>query len=262
MRKSFTILLASLALPLLSPPTSADPGIQETPTAFPALAMPPDVDGLFGLPKRFPDGRETYLADLKREAEKLGLPGELADAVAHVESSYQPNATGAAGEVGLMQILPSTASMLGHRGSWSELFEPELNIRYGVRYLARAWQLASGDVCRALMKYRAGHGEERMTPLSIQYCARARAHLAAIGSPLAKGMGIVDAKLEQALSALSNAGSGMRQIASTSARIVRGRRGRSRTPEDSRRFWAAHEARIKAINARLAGSRLRIMSGT
>jgi hypothetical protein len=35
------------------------------------------------------------------------------------------------------------------------------------------------------MKYRAGHGEERMSERSVEYCRRARAHLAAIGSPLA-----------------------------------------------------------------------------
>src|SRR4029453_10151459 len=35
------------------------------------------------------------------------------------------------------------------------------------------------------MKYRAGWGEERMSPLSVEYCRRARSHLAAIGSPLA-----------------------------------------------------------------------------
>src|SRR3954449_4701365 len=46
----------------------------------------------------------------------------------------------------------------------------------------------NGDVCRALMKFRAGWGEERMTPLSVEYCRRARGHLAAIGSPLAGGV--------------------------------------------------------------------------
>jgi ABC-type uncharacterized transport system substrate-binding protein len=30
------------------------------------------------------------------------------------------------------------------------------------------------------MKYRAGHGEEQMTPLSVEYCRRAREHLAQV----------------------------------------------------------------------------------
>jgi len=86
-----------------------------------------------------------------------------------------------------MQIRPETAAMLGFSGGVTDLFEPETNIRYGVRYLARAWQLAQGDVCRTLMKYRAGWGNETMTPLSVEYCRRAKGHLAAIGSPLAGG---------------------------------------------------------------------------
>src|SRR5204862_75646 len=77
------------------------------------------------------------------------------------------------------------AALLGYRGTDAGLAEPTINVRYGVAYLARAWRLAAGDLCRALMKYRAGHGEERMTPLSVEYCRRARAHLAATGSPLA-----------------------------------------------------------------------------
>jgi hypothetical protein len=65
------------------------------------------------------------------------------------------------------------------------LAEPETNIRYGIEYLAQAWRLSGGDLCQALMKYRTGHREERMTPHSVEYCRRARLHLAAIGSPLA-----------------------------------------------------------------------------
>jgi len=38
-----------------------------------------------------------------------------------------------------------------------------VNIHYGVTYLSQAWRLANGDLCRALMKYRAGHGEEMMS---------------------------------------------------------------------------------------------------
>src|SRR5215218_5784734 len=78
------------------------------------------------------------------------------------------------GEVGLMQIRPRTAALLGYNGKAADLFVPETNVRLGVAYLARAWQLAKGDVCRALMKYRAGWGEERMTPLSVEYCRRVR----------------------------------------------------------------------------------------
>jgi Transglycosylase SLT domain len=154
--------------------------------------LPPVIEGLIGMPPTHTPGRRAYLDTIRREAEQAGLPADVADAVAQVESAYDPGAVGGVGEVGLMQLRPTTAAMLGYQGTLNGLFEPETNIRYGVMYLARAWQLANGDLCRALMKYRAGHGEERMTPLSVEYCRRVRSHLATIGSPL--GAGAVPAK--------------------------------------------------------------------
>jgi hypothetical protein len=152
-----------------------------------SVPLPPAITELFGLPKTYTKGRSAYLEILTRYAEQTDLPPAIADAVIRVESSFNPHAVGGVGEVGLMQIRPETAAMLGFSGGVTDLFEPETNIRYGVRYLARAWQLAQGDVCRTLMKYRAGWGNETMTPLSVEYCRRAKGHLAAIGSPLAAG---------------------------------------------------------------------------
>src|SRR5438477_784419 len=75
--------------------------------------------------------------------------------------------------------------MLGFIGSTAELAKPEVNIHYGVIYLSKAWRLAGGDLCRALMKYRAGHGEEIMTSRSQIYCNRARNRLVAMNSAFA-----------------------------------------------------------------------------
>jgi Transglycosylase SLT domain len=117
---------------------------------------------------------------ITQEAERTGLDPPLVDAVIKVESDYRPDVIGAAGEIGLMQVRPSTARLLGFGGTDRELAEPATNVRLGVTYLAKAWSLAHGDLCRALMKYRAGHGEEQMTPLSVEYCRRAREHLAQV----------------------------------------------------------------------------------
>ena len=170
---------------LLSSGATAEP---TSAVDFPALPLPPRIDALIGLPQTFTGGRREYLDLVTRAAEQAGLPPAVADSVAHVESRYNPSAFGGVGEIGLMQVRPETAAMLGHAGGVSALFVPEVNVRYGVMYLARAWQLADGDLCRALMKYRAGWGEERISPLSAEYCRRAREHLASIGSPLAAGM--------------------------------------------------------------------------
>jgi soluble lytic murein transglycosylase-like protein len=126
-------------------------------------------------------GREEYLALIRTQAERNALPAAVAEAVTHVESGYHPGKIGKVGEIGLMQIRPATAATLGFRGHYLELADPATNIRYGVAYLARAWRLAEGDLCRALMKYRAGHRQERMSPLSRKYCALAKTYLKETG---------------------------------------------------------------------------------
>jgi hypothetical protein len=125
-----------------------------------------------------------YRQIAESEARRTGVPRQIVDAVMRVESGYDPSASGLAGEVGLMQILPGTAAMLGFHGTMEELREPSTNIRLGVTYLAQAWRLAGGDLCTTVMKYRAGHGETRFSFLSVEYCRRIRAHLATLGFPI------------------------------------------------------------------------------
>lgn len=129
-------------------------------------------------------GRSDYPAIIAREAASAGVPRELVQAVMAVESRYNPAAVGADGEIGLMQIMPGTARMLGFSGSLAELADAEVNIAYGTAYLAGAWRLANRDICVAAMKYRAGHGESRFSFLSVEYCNRVRAELAALGFPV------------------------------------------------------------------------------
>lgn len=124
---------------------------------------------------------KLYREIATREAKARGLPPEIADAVIKVESNYNPSARGKDGEYGLMQVMPPTARLLGHRGGDEELADPETNIKLGVRYLAEAYIRAKGDLCTALMKYRAGHGETRFSVLSVNYCVAARTHLASLG---------------------------------------------------------------------------------
>lgn len=136
-------------------------------------SAPPLVAGL--------EARANYRALIDKEAAGSGLAPEIAEAVMAVESGYNPNAIGGVGEIGLMQILPSTARMLGFVGSNSDLAVPATNIHYGVTYLAQAWRLAAGDLCTAVMKYRAGHGETRFSYLSVNYCLAVRGKLMARG---------------------------------------------------------------------------------
>ena len=83
-----------------------------------------------------PAGRYGTIID--RYASTYGVPVSLANAVIRVESNYRPDVRGRAGEVGLMQIKPATARMMGYSGSTDGLFHPETNIKFGMKYLAKA----------------------------------------------------------------------------------------------------------------------------
>jgi soluble lytic murein transglycosylase-like protein len=146
--------------------------------AAPAPVRPPVLPFTARGPSHAPaESRAAYQELSAAEAKRNGLPPELADSVMAVESGYNQGAIGGAGEIGLMQILPSTARMLGFTGSVSDLAVPETNIHFGVTYLAQAWRLAGGDICTAVMKYRAGHGETRFSYLSVDYCLAVRSKL-------------------------------------------------------------------------------------
>ncbi|MFD1332792.1 transglycosylase SLT domain-containing protein [Methylopila musalis] len=204
--------------------------------------------------------RPDYAAIVRAEAAARGLPPEVADAVAHIESGYDPAAVGGVGEIGLMQIRPETAAMLGHGGGALGLFDPKTNARYAVRYLAEAWRLADGDLCRALMKYRAGHRAETMSPLSVEYCRRAKAYLATLGSPLADGV----APERVAIRSLAGDGGPKREGSGGGGRkgAYLGWRPGRHSEDDNRRFWAAHEKRIKALEAKIdARRKVRIARG-
>ncbi|GAA4125530.1 lytic transglycosylase domain-containing protein [Aminobacter aganoensis] len=151
---------ASAAVPELRLP-QADPVVAPAPCADPAVEA----------------GRPAFRAFAACEARNRSLPAEFALAVMEIESFYDPEARGGDGEVGLMQVMPATARMMGFRGTLDDLAEPRTNIALGVRYLAGAFRLAGGDLCTTVMKYRAGHAETRFSALSVRYCLRARAIL-------------------------------------------------------------------------------------
>ena len=114
------------------------------------------------------------------EAGRTGLDPRLVDAVIKVESDYRPDAIGAAGEIDASA--PIYRKALGFWWHGSRIGRASYEHSTRSLYLAKAWSLAHGDFCRALMKYRAGHGEEQMTSLSVNYCHRAREHLSVQGS--------------------------------------------------------------------------------
>jgi len=114
-----------------------------------------------------------------RYAHLAGIPAEFVRAVVRVESDWDSDLTGFAGEIGLMQIKPETARDMGFRGEDSALYDPETNIRWGVAYLAAGYKLAGGDLCQTVLKYNSGHQATKMTDSAGAYCGRVRTIMAA-----------------------------------------------------------------------------------
>ncbi|MDQ0454783.1 lytic transglycosylase domain-containing protein [Rhizobium paknamense] len=123
------------------------------------------------------EGQSRYHGLVANYAQQYGVPVELAQAVVKIESGYNPKARGTHGEIGLMQIKPATARAMGYSGSVAGLYDPETNLKYGMKYLAMAHQLGGGTTCGAILRYNAGHGATRMNAVSKQYCGQVQAML-------------------------------------------------------------------------------------
>jgi len=93
-----------------------------------------------------------YLNEIRAAAERYSLPEALISAVIRVESGFNPKAVSRKGARGLMQLMPSTANLLGVRNS----FDPGENIDGGARHLRALVERFSYDVPLALAAYNAG----------------------------------------------------------------------------------------------------------
>lgn len=121
-----------------------------------------------------PRSARAYSEIVSKYAASYGVPVDLAHAVISVESNYRVDALGSAGEIGLMQIKPATARMLGYSGSTKGLYDPSTNIRFGMKYLSMAHKLGGGAVCGTILRYNAGHAATRMNPISSAYCTKVK----------------------------------------------------------------------------------------
>ncbi len=79
----------------------------------------------------------------------------LAHAVVQAESNYNPFAVSSAGAIGLMQVMPATATDYGVTAA-ADLFDPAINLATGMRHLRRLLEKYDGDVGLAVMAYNAG----------------------------------------------------------------------------------------------------------
>ena len=79
-----------------------------------------------------------------------------------VESSFDPESVSRVGAIGLMQLRPFVAEALAEDDpdiEWTDasmLFDPETNIRLGLRYYASLLDTFDGDHAKALSAYNYG----------------------------------------------------------------------------------------------------------
>jgi len=84
--------------------------------------------------------------------EKHGVDTMLIKAVIATESAGNPRAISSANAKGLMQLIDSTATMVGVKNVW----DPKQNINGGVKYLKHLLDRFDGDEVLALASYNAG----------------------------------------------------------------------------------------------------------
>jgi soluble lytic murein transglycosylase len=101
-----------------------------------------------------------YEQIVRGHARNYSLDPALVAAVIYQESKFKADARSSSGAIGLMQLLPDTAKGIAvHTGGSAfrvdDLFDPEINVRYGAWYLRHLLQ-KYGDERTALAAYNAG----------------------------------------------------------------------------------------------------------
>ncbi|HYV63511.1 MAG TPA: lytic transglycosylase domain-containing protein [Bryobacteraceae bacterium] len=92
-------------------------------------------------------------AMVREAARRSGLPPEFVESVALVESGFRPGAVSSKGAMGVMQLMPGTAKMMG-----ADPRDTAQNIDAGTRLLRELLLKYDGDVVKALAAYNAGEG--------------------------------------------------------------------------------------------------------
>jgi soluble lytic murein transglycosylase len=101
-----------------------------------------------------------YESIVRGHARNYRLDPALLAAVIYQESKFRSDVTSDSGAIGLMQLLPATAKGIavhtgGNRFRVDDLYDPEINIRYGSWYLRHLLD-KYGDEKTALAAYNAG----------------------------------------------------------------------------------------------------------
>jgi len=100
---------------------------------------------------------DLFYLIIQKAADLNDVDPALVRAIIMAESSFNPRAVSKRGAKGLMQLMPTTAKALGVEDS----FNPEHNIKGGVRYFRQLMDQFGGDTRLALAAYNAGSTKVR-----------------------------------------------------------------------------------------------------
>lgn len=118
---------------------------------FSCYACDPNSRIDWGATKLFTSAYATQIASA---AARYDVDPALVRAMIHAESGFDPNAVSPKGAMGLMQLMPATASDMGV----NDPFAAQQNIDGGVKYLAQLLERFKGNVTLAAAAYNAGPG--------------------------------------------------------------------------------------------------------
>ena len=108
-------------------------------------------------------GYKSIKHHLRAASEQQAVDYELLQALIATESGFDAQAVSPKGAVGLMQLMPATASRFGVRADAKrsleqKLTDPAVNVPVGTRYLRYLLDLFPGRMDLALAAYNAGEG--------------------------------------------------------------------------------------------------------
>jgi len=116
----------------------------------------PAPESVKGAPALAPEASLPVVTPLQladAAADRYGLPRELVRSVMAAESGFQPQAISPKGAIGLMQLMPGTAQVLG-----ADPYDQAQNVDAGTRYLRDLLEKYNYGLRHALAAYNAGPG--------------------------------------------------------------------------------------------------------
>ena len=111
-------------------------------------------------------------------AKQFDVDVNLIHSIIKAESNFNPSATSPKGAMGLMQLMPETASELGVKNA----YDARENIMGGTRYIKMLLDRYSGQVDLALAAYNWGMGNlekkpDKLPEETLAYIEKIRSHL-------------------------------------------------------------------------------------